>query len=505
MLLSDLLAASAHDHPRRDAAVFPKDVRYTWAELDDRANRIASHLADRGVVPGDRIAILWENEPAALMAFWGAQRLGAQVVDIPHLAARETIEGILEEAQPKALAAQARLLDKLKSEGEGEGEGLAHVPSIVLGHDDLMEAKSASAARPRVSPDDPALIIYTSGSTGRPKGVMLTHTNLISNISSANEWVKLTYEDSILVLVPLSFIHGRMQLLTHALVGGKLCFSSGFHFPKQVVDEIAQHRVSGFSGVPYHFKGLLKPFSKAELPDLKYVLVTGGALSVEELDQLQAALPKVGIHLAYGQTEASPRITYVGPDQVFVKRGSCGRALPGTTVEVVGDDGNALPTGQIGEVVASGPHIMKGYVSGDERSSGRIDDRGRLRTGDLGRFDEDGFLFLVGRSSQMIKSSGERIFPKEIEDVLDQHPAVKESAVLGVPDQELGERIVACVALNDGASFDLPLMRNHCLKSMSFVRVPRVLYVFDALPKTNSGKIDRPAVKALVDEKTARD
>jgi long-chain acyl-CoA synthetase len=497
MLLSDLLAASARQHPERRAAIFPGQIAFTWRELEERADRIASHLANLGVRPGDRVAILWENEPAALLAFWGAQRLGAQVVDVPHLAARDTIDGILEEAQPRALAAQPKLLEKLK--------GLRHLPSIVIGPDDLLDAP-VSSARPSMAPssDDPALIIYTSGSTGRPKGVMLTHTNLISNISSANQWVRLTHEDSILVLVPLSYIHGRMQLLTHALVGGTLCFSAGFHFPKRVVDEIIQHRVTGFSGVPSHFKQLMDPFSKAELPDLKYVLVTGGALSVEELDQLQVALPKVGIHLAYGQTEASPRITYVGPDHVFKKRGSCGRALPGTVVEVIDEAGNALPMGQIGEVVAGGPHIMKGYVSGDERSSGRIDDRGRLRTGDLGRFDEDGFLFLVGRSSQMIKSAGERIFPKEIEDVLDAHPAVKESSVHGVPDPELGERLVACVALKDGASFDVAAMRKHCLESMSFVRVPRVLYVFDALPKNNSGKIDRPALKKLVDEMIAR-
>jgi acyl-CoA synthetase (AMP-forming)/AMP-acid ligase II len=488
MLLSDLLAASAENHPAREAAVFPKGIRYTWSELDDLADRIASHLASHGVAARDRVAILFENEPAALHAFWGVQRLGAQVVDVPHLAAKDTIEWVLEEAKPKALVAQPKLLEKLA--------GIRHLPRLVL--QELADLPRARKMRPSVSPDDPALIIYTSGSTGRPKGVMLSHTNLISNVSAANEWVRLTHQDSILVLVPLSFIHGRMQLLTHALVGGRLCFSAGFHFPKQVVDEIAQHRVSGFSGVPYHFKQLMKPFAKASLPDLEYVLVTGGALSVEELDQLQAALPNVGIHLAYGQTEASPRITYVGPDHVFVKRGSCGRPLPGTRVEVVGEDGDALPPGEVGEVVASGPHIMKGYVSGDERSSGRIDERGRLRTGDLGRFDADGFLFLVGRSSQMIKSSGERIFPKEIEDVLDLHPAVKESAVLGVPDKDLGERIVAVVALHDGKSFDLSEMRRHCLESMSFVRVPRVLHVVAALPKTNSGKIDRPAVKKLV-------
>jgi long-chain acyl-CoA synthetase len=173
-------------------------------------------------------------------------------------------------------------------------------------------------------------------------------------------------------------------------------------------------------------------------------------------------------------------------------------------VEVIGDDGEPLPAGAIGEVVAGGPHIMRGYVSGDERSSGRIDDRGRLRTGDLGRFDDEGFLYLVGRSSQMIKSSGERIFPKEIEDVLARHPSVAEACVLGVPDRELGERIVACVALKDGAALSLAELRRHCLEAMSFVRVPRALELFGALPKTSSGKVDRPAVEKLLADRMAR-
>jgi acyl-CoA synthetase (AMP-forming)/AMP-acid ligase II len=495
MLLDDLLAESAARHPDRVAARFPGRPAITYAELAAKRSAVASVFAARGVAPGDRIGILYENELPALLAFWGAQRLGAEVVDIPHLSAKPTIEAILAEARPKLLAADARLIEK---------QQLTDLP-LVAGTDAILGANGPEElGRPARSEDDVALVIYTSGSTGMPKGVMLSHRNLISNISAANAWVGLTHEDSILVVVPLSFIHGRMQLLTHALIGGTVCFSAGFHFPKKVVDEIREHRVTGFSGVPYHYKRLIEPFGETDLPDLRYVLVTGGALSADEIDALGRALPRAGIHLAYGQTEASPRITYIGPAHVHAKRGSCGRALPGTVVEVIGDDGEPLPAGAIGEVVAGGPHIMRGYVSGDERSSGRIDDRGRLRTGDLGRFDDEGFLYLVGRSSQMIKSSGERIFPKEIEDVLARHPSVAEACVLGVPDRELGERIVACVALKDGAALSLAELRRHCLEAMSFVRVPRALELFGALPKTSSGKVDRPAVEKLLADRMAR-
>lgn len=491
MRLADLLAAAAKNHADREAAVFPGDRSFSWAEVYEQAGRITQRLADQGISAGDRVAILWENEPEALLAFWGAQQAGAQVVDVPHLAARATVEAILAEAKPKAIAIQPKLAEKL---------GGLSLPEVV----DLERLPDRSTVEPLdVDQDDVALIIYTSGSTGRPKGVMLSHRNLISNISAANEWVRLTAEDRILVMVPLSFIHGRMQLLTHALVGGTLCFSGGFHFPATVVKEAEAHRVTGISGVPYHFKRLMKPLAGADLPALRYVLITGGALSHEELVRLDESIPNAGIHLAYGQTEASPRITYIGPDDLFERRGSCGRALPGTRVDILGEDGETLPPGEVGEVVSSGPHIMRGYVSGDERSSGRIDDQGRLRTGDLGRIDEDGFLYLMGRSNQMIKSSGERIFPKEIEDVLDSHPAIRESCVVGVPDEQLGERIIACVVLEDEA-FDLPQMRSHCLTSMSFVRVPRALECFDQLPKTSSGKLDRTRVRALVLERLDR-
>jgi long-chain acyl-CoA synthetase len=527
VLLPDLLERSADRFPDKPAAIFPSsgasgtdsDGRITFRALDEQSSKVARALARRGISSGDRVALISENSLSALVWFWGILKAGAQSVDIPSLAGQGTIEGVLDEAKPKALAIQARQLQKLVGDGK-----LGHLPKMLFStrdaapiaaehrleielFEELLERDGSTARfRPSAppSPNDVALIVYTSGTTGRPKGVMLSHDNMISNITAANQLVGLTDSDSILVVVPFYFIHGRMQISTHALIGGTIVVSAGFQFPTVVLEEIQKYEVSGFSGVPYHFMTLMErtKLRSTPLPKLEYVLVTGGALSKTALDDLRASIPNAGIHTAYGQTEASPRITYLGPKDMFgPKKGSAGVPLPGIKVEIIDDKGDALSQGELGEVVASGPNIMKGYVSGDEVSSGRIDDKGRLRTGDLGRFDAEGYLWLHGRSSDMIKTAGERVFPKEIEDVVNAHASVSESAVVGVRDDLLGEKIVALVVLRDGASpLTLAELRNHCLKAMPFVRVPKALKIVEKLPKTASGKINRGQLAPLAAE-----
>lgn len=505
MLLPDLLRDAAAQRPDKAAAVFPEGS-ITYAELDARSDQVATRLKTLGVEPGDRVAMLWENALSGFVYFWGVLKAGAQNVDLPGLAGRPTVEGILEEAKPKAMCVQPKLHEKLTQDGP-----LAHLPTILLsegglavdGHEvahlEAILADDPRAPATEVSEHDVALVIYTSGTSGRPKGVMLSHDNLISNVAAANEWAGLTHEDSILVVVPSFYVHGRMQIVAHMRIHATLHFSAGFHFPKQVLKEIVESKVTGFSGVPYHFKSLMKQFAANELPDLKYVLVTGGALSWDELHALQEVLPNAGIHIAYGQTEASPRITWLGPDDVLVKKSCVGRPLPGVTVDILDDDEQPLPPGEIGEVAAGGPGIMKGYVSGDERRTGRIDAQGRLRTGDLGKL-VDGYLYLQGRKSDMMKLSGERVFPQEIEAVIDQHPSVAESAIFARSDEKLGEHAVALVVLQEGTELSMSDLRKHCKASMSFVRIPKVLHVVDALPKTGSGKVNRSKLAELVAE-----
>ncbi len=496
-LVADLLAAAVARAPQR-AAITRGDAIASWAELDIAARHAARALDARGVGRGDRVALIHDTSGAAIAAFWGAQLLGAETVDIPSHAAPDTIAAALAECRPKAAVvdgAQTRRLDP------------AVLPAIVVGsrttgfdgpHAIEGSGEVTLSALRHHSPDAVALTIYTSGTTGRPKGVMLSHTNLLSNVLAARELAGTAEGASLLLVVPLYFVHGRMQLLSFAAVAGTVHLSAGFQFPERVLDELIATRAQHLSGVPYHFTTLMDrtTLGARPLPDLQHVLITGGALPSPALKRLATKLPGVKLHTAYGMTEASPRVAYLGPQEVLTRPGCAGRALPGVIIEILASDGLPVPRGGIGEVAVRGPNVMKGYVAGDE---GRIDGEGRLRTGDLGRIDADGYLYLAGRRSDLIKSAGERIFPREIEDVLDRHPDVLESAVLGVPDPSLGEKLVALVVSRPDRPLDVAAVKSHALRWLPFVRTPRELHAVAALPKTASGKVDRSKLAEALD------
>jgi len=511
MLLPDLLEDAARRWPDKLAAVFPRHAA-TFAQLDHQSLAVAHHLQRRGIGPSTRVAILYDNTLAALVYYWGILRSGATTVDIASTASPATVAEALAEAQPRALAIQPHLLKRMVA------ERFVTCPDIVLSTadasevaaplrargrslqalEDILETTDVAGPLPRPDPSCVAMCIYTSGTTGRPKGVMLSHDNLLFNTSAFNSRIGLTDRDSLLLVAPLHYIHGRIQLLTYTMVGGTLFFSAGFRFPQTVVHELVRYAATGLSGVPYHFSMLLghSRLKSTPLPHLRDLVITGGALAPARLRELQDALPHVALHLNYGLTEASPRLTYLGPSrEVFARPTSCGRALPGVTIEILGAHDEALPPGTVGEVVAGGPGIMKGYVSGDERTSGRIDEHGRLRTGDLGYLDAEGYVFLSGRSSDMIKTAGERLFPLEVEQILETHPSVGESAVFGVPDPLLGERVVACVVPAPGHAPSPEGLKSHCLKALPYLRIPKEVYVVPELPKTPSGKIRHDALR----------
>jgi long-chain acyl-CoA synthetase len=513
MLLHDLLVEAARRWPDKLAAVFPREAA-TFARLDQQSLAVAHHLRRLGIGPSTRVAILYDNTPAALVYYWGILRSGATTVDISSTAGPATLAEALEEAQPQALAVQPHLLKRMVAGGSRTCPGIVlstadasevAAPLLATGRsfhalEDILATTDAAAPLPRPEASSVAMCIYTSGTTGRTKGVMLSHDNLLFNVTAFNSRIGLTDLDSLLLVAPLHYIHGRIQLLTYTMVGGTLLFSAGFRFPQTVVHELVRYAATGLSGVPYHFSTLLahSRLKSTPLPHLRHLMITGGALAPTRLRELQDAIPHAALHLNYGLTEASPRLTYLGPShEVFARPTSCGRALPGVTIEILGAHDEVLPPGIVGEVVACGPGIMKGYVSGDERTSGRIDERGRLRTADLGYLDADGYLFLSGRSSDMIKTAGERLFPREVEQVLEAHPSVGASAVFGVPDPLLGERVVACVVPTPGHEPSPQELKSHCLKSLPYLRIPKEVYVVPELPKTPSGKIRREELRAL--------
>lgn len=508
---SQLLRRAAQRVPDKAAAVFT-DRTLTFAELDEASSKAAQRMQAAGIGPGHRVAIVARTAPSALVYYWAIAKAGATVLDVPHWLGASSVAKVLREAEAAAVVGDAATLQKQIESAvepllpqlvftEAEAVGFMEATGRVChGLAEILATESAEFADVEVDEDAVAQVIYTSGSTGAPTGVMLSHRNLLRNIEASNELTALTEDDSLLLVVPLHFIHGRMQLLFHMHLGSTVHFSEGFQFPQRVVEELVKSNVTGFSGVPFHFRQLLRrsKIAKTSLPNLRYMLVTGGALHPEELRRLSEAVPGAEIHIGYGQTEAAPRISFLRGKDVFERAGSAGRVLPGITVDLLDPDGAPVDAGAIGRVIVTGPNVMVGYVSGGERALGIIDDQGRLHTGDLGRFDDDGFLYLEGRSSEMIKTAGERVFPGEVEATVARLEGVREVAVIGLPEKTLGEKMVACVVLDPGRELDLPTLRQHCLAHLPFVRVPRELHVLEELPHTDSGKISRSRLKKLL-------
>ena len=349
----------------------------------------------------------------------------------------------------------------------------------------------------RREPADLAQIIYTSGTTGKPKGVMLSHTNLIANTLATVQYLGLTQNDRAMVVLPFFYSYGNSVLLTHIAVGGALIVNQSLMYPAVILDQMRAEEVTGFPGVPSTFALLLQrtTIRETSLPHLRYVTQAGGGMSPALVRELVAALPGVAIYVMYGQTEAAPRLSYLDPADMHRKSGSIGKAIPGVTLEVLTPTGDTVPPGEIGELVAQGENVMIGYWGQPETTAEVLRD-GRLWTGDLVTVDEEGYLYIVGRQSDMIKSGAHRIAPKEIEDVLLEHDAVFEAAVIGVEDDILGESLKACVVLKEAAICQEKDLLRHCHQILPPYKVPHTIEFYDELPKTESGKIKKAQLKA---------
>jgi acyl-CoA synthetase (AMP-forming)/AMP-acid ligase II len=350
--------------------------------------------------------------------------------------------------------------------------------------------------------DDYALILYTSGTTGQPKGVTLSHRNLVANTKSIVEYLRLTGDDRVMHVLPFTYSYGNSILLTHAAVGGCIVVNRSFLYPNVVLDEMQQHEVTGFSGVPSTYAILLERSTIAErsFPHLRYVTTSGAPMPPTLVNRLRRTLPHVEIFLMYGQTEASTRLTCLPPEKVAMKPGSIGRAISGVGIELLDPSGQPVPVGETGEIVASGPNVMCGYWKRPDLTAKVLRD-GKLWTGDLARADEEGCLYIVGRTSDLIKSASHRIAPQEIEEVLLEHRAVAEAAVIGIPDDILGESIHACVVLNEDRICTEEDLIGHCKALLPAFKVPQRFRFYDELPRTESGKIRRAELRALlVDE-----
>ena len=337
-----------------------------------------------------------------------------------------------------------------------------------------------------------AEIIFTSGSTGKPKGVMISHKNLIANTSSIVEYLQLTPDDRMLVVLPFYYCYGLSLLHTHLRVGGSIVFNNSFIFLGGVLKSLVDYKCTGFAGVPSHFQILLRKsdsFKQTKFPDLKYVTQAGGKLAPIFIDEFREAHPDVRFVVMYGQTEATARLSWLPPEVYDRRKGSMGRGIPGVELRVVNETGELIKPGETGEVIAHGDNIMMGYFADEEGTKNAIRS-GWLYTGDLGTVDEDGYIYLTARSKEIIKVRGKRISPKEIEAVILALPEVIDCTIEGVEDEIEGEMLKAIVTVRKDCIGLLTKDRlvQHCSKSLALFKVPQIYEFKDELIISPTGK-----------------
>jgi long-chain acyl-CoA synthetase len=337
-----------------------------------------------------------------------------------------------------------------------------------------------------------AEIIFTSGSTGKPKGVMISHKNLIANTSSIVEYLQLTTDDRILVVLPFYYCYGLSLLHTHLRVGGSIVYNNSFIFLGGVLNSLRDYKCTGFAGVPSHFQILLRKsdsFKQTKFPDLRYVTQAGGKLAPIFIDEFRDAHPDIRFVVMYGQTEATARLSWLPPEVYERRKGSMGKGIPGVELRVVNEKGDPIKPGETGEVIARGDNIMMGYFADEEGTENTIRN-GWLYTGDLGTVDEDGYIYLTARSKEIIKVRGKRISPKEIEAVILALPEVIDCTIEGVEDEIEGEMLKATVTVRKDSIGILTKEKliQHCSQQLALYKVPQVYEFRDDLTISPTGK-----------------
>jgi long-chain acyl-CoA synthetase len=489
----DLRAAAARDPER--AAVVTGGRSVSYGELDERADRLAAGLREAGVARGERVLLALPNGLPMCVAVCGVARSGAAFAPVNPTIKRDKLAEILDYAEPVVV-----LCDDEHREVVGAAVGVAENSPRV----GSVDALSAEGPLPPAPLDvDLAAIMFTSGSTGEPKGVTLAHRNISFVTDSIVQYLEFTPEERVLSLLQLSFGYGLSQLFCCVRSGATLVLEPGIGFPGRLIRLLEDERITGLPAVPTVFQVLiaLKGLAERELPHLRWLSNAGAGLPEPALQAVRRTFPRATLYSMYGQTECT-RVCYLPPDQLDIRPNSVGVAIPGTEVWIEGEDGEALGPGHVGELIVRGSHVMQEYwrnPEGTQRSlrPGRWPWERVLATGDLFRTDEEGYLYFVGRRDDIIKSRGEKVAPREVEDALHGHPAVREAAVIGVPDRLLGEAVHAHVVLEAAGAVDGELLRGHCAELLEDHKIPQRVVLHDQLPRTPNGKIDKRALGTL--------
>ncbi|GHH59364.1 long-chain-fatty-acid--CoA ligase [Kitasatospora indigofera] len=487
------LLESAQRHPERPALRLGT-ATVTYAGLDESSARVAALLRSLGVTPGDRVALMLPNVPEFVTLYYGILRAGGVVVPMNPLLKEREARYHLEDSGAALLF--------VRHDGAAEAvRGAAAAGTRVVGVEPAAFAALLDGHEPLSEPvaaedDAVAVILYTSGTTGRPKGAALTHGGLAHNAEvSATSVQQLTCEDVILGCLPLFHTFGQTCAMNAAVHSGAALTLLPRFAAGAVLDAIAGDRVTVFAGVPTMYGALLHDPAApgADVSSLRLCVSGGASLPVELLHDFERTFGCVILE-GYGLSETSPVVTFNHPDRPR-RAGSVGTPIRDVEVRLLGEDGMAVPPGAVGELVVRGPNLMQGYWRRPEETREAVPD-GWLRTGDLARQDEDGSYSIVDRKKDLIIRGGYNVYPREIEELLHEHPDVVQAAVLGVPDERLGEEVVAAVVLRPGATTGAADLRTYVKQRLAPYKYPRHVWLLDALPLGPTGKILKRAITA---------
>jgi long-chain acyl-CoA synthetase len=492
MNLATLLTESAKRHPDRPAIKLD-EFEISYQELDESSARAAALLARKGVGTGNRVGVMLPNVPQFAVAYYGILRAGGTVVPMNPLLKGREVRFYLTDPEANAVFAWHDFANAAREGAEGTGAEAVTVEPGAF--EELLGDVEPDFDVAERDPSDTAVILYTSGTTGKPKGAELTHENLIRNAEISRGIMEVTEEDVLLGALPLFHAFGQTCSLNMAMAYAAMLSMIPRFDPGKALEIIERDRVTVFQGVPTMFTGMLHhpKRERYDVSSLRLCVSGGAAMPVEVLRGFEEGF-NCKVLEGYGLSETSPVASFNHPDRER-RPGTIGHPVEGVQMKVVDEDDNEVAQGEIGEIVIRGHNVMKGYWRNPDATEAAIRD-GWFHSGDMGRIDEDGYFAIVDRKKELIIRGGYNVYPREIEEVLYEHPAVEEAAVVGVPDEKMGEEVGAAVVLKRGQEVSEDELRGYLKEQLAAYKYPRKVWFLDELPKGPTGKILKREIKA---------
>ena len=511
-VLGEALLSAAGKNPSKTAIIL-KSKEYSYSCLQENAEKLSGYLIHSGIKKGDRVAVYMNNSWQSIVSVYGITLAGAVFLLINPQTKSDKLQYILNDSGSKILISESILSNELsKALGgsltiqeviiTGEIKHIIGSPGMKkVSYEDIVSGVAPKVLLPKVIPNDLAALIYTSGSTGFPKGVMMSHQSMVFTSWSLIEYLRLSENDRILLLLPLAFDYGLYQLLMAITLGGSIVVEQSFTFQKSIYEQIELHKPTVFPGVPTIFAMMIAAYKQTgfSFDCIRTVTNTAAALPEEFIPYLKKIFPIALIFKMYGLTECK-RVCYLEPELIDAKTGSVGKAIPGTEVFLLSPEGNPVPAGERGILHIRGPHVMLGYWHNEELTKemlkqGNLPGERILCSNDWFKMDEEGFLYFLGRSDDIIKTRGEKVSPVEIENVIYKLDGIKEVAVIGIPDDIIGEAILAFVTVHGEVHPDDKGILKECISKLEMFMVPGRVIILPEMPKSSNGKIDKKALK----------